>query len=280
MAYPTRRRRARTQGQDEVQKIDGVTAAVLVSDAIRGRYLKRYKRAAGTAHLALLRDSYPSMMRGERTFSPRVYPASRHLVRLTRCTGERRRGGPPHRPESSTWSNRSQTDRESFPGRPLHFKKGARYWTTGVSLGDRTAGVESWMELSGVGWRHRPNMNGESARSGSLCDPGRLLVQRNGEQNPSHHVLRLEIFLRTIGMGIVAADARLGRRFICVNGLKDGGAALASHCRIGLIGIDENFRQAGPLEVGHRPIFGIDRPIADQPVLEPASPRRHKPPGF
>ena len=38
----------------------------------------------------------------------------------------------------------------------------------------------------------------------------KLLRQRNREQNPAHHILRLEILLRAIGMSIVAADARLG----------------------------------------------------------------------
>lgn len=108
----------------------------------------------------------------------------------------------------------------------------------------------------------------------------KLLRQRNREQNPAHHILRLEILLRAIGMSIVAADARLGCGFVCIESLKNRGPALGGHSRVGLIGIHENFRQAGSFEVGHRSVLGIDRPIADQPVLQPASSRRHEPPGF
>ena len=36
-----------------------------------------------------------------------------------------------------------------------------------------------------------------------------LLRQRNGEQNPSHHILGFEVLLRAIGMGVVTAHTGL-----------------------------------------------------------------------
>ena len=115
--------------------------------------------------------------------------------------------------------------------------------------------------------------------AGSLCDP-RLVAERNRQKNAPHHVVRLEVFLRTIGMGIVAADTRLGGRLVCVDGLKDAGATVGGHHCIRPVRVQEDFGETRPFEIGAGPVLGIDRPIADQPVLQPASPRCDEAPRF
>lgn len=105
-------------------------------------------------------------------------------------------------------------------------------------------------------------------------------MERNGKQNPTHHVPRLEILLWAVWVRIMTTHARLRNRFICIEGLKDGSPTLGRHACIGLIGIHEDLRKAGSLEVGHWPVLFIDCPTANQPVSKSTLLFGHEPPRF
>jgi hypothetical protein len=62
--------------------------------------------------------------------------------------------------------------------------------------------------------------------------------------------------------------------------LKDGSPTLGCHPSIGAIGIHEDLRQAGSLELGGWPILFVYRPIANQPESQPTSIRSDESPRF
>ena len=92
-----------------------------------------------------------------------------------------------------------------------------------------------------------------------------LVGKRKGQQDSPHHVMRLEIFLWTVGVRVVATHTGLGQGLVRVQCLEDGPAPLGRHTGMGTIRIDQDFGETGSLEVGGRTIRLIDRPIADEP---------------
>src|SRR5690349_16882798 len=89
---------------------------------------------------------------------------------------------------------------------------------------------------------------------------GRLLSQLNTDHDRTHDIINLEVSLRTVGMGIMAADTGLSdgqvgiHRFIItsVAYLRDPGE--------GMVGLSHNSTQRNTLERSCRDISLVDRP--------------------
>jgi hypothetical protein len=79
---------------------------------------------------------------------------------------------------------------------------------------------------------------------------------------------------------IVTIGAVLRHGFIGVEGLEDANLALGGSASIGTIGIHEDLRKRGSLELCRWAIPFIYRPTADQPVSNPNSLFGHEPPRF
>ena len=91
----------------------------------------------------------------------------------------------------------------------------------------------------------------------------------NREKNPTHHVSRLEIPLWAFGVHIVTIGAPLRQGFIGIDCLEDTSLALGCDACIGTIGIHEDLRERGPLELCRWAIPSIYRPTTDQPESNP-----------
>jgi hypothetical protein len=73
----------------------------------------------------------------------------------------------------------------------------------------------------------------------------------------------------------MTTDTGLRNRFIWIQCLEDGSPTLGRHAGIGTIGVHEDLRQAGSLELGGWPILFVYRPIANQPESDPIGVFRH-----
>ena len=107
-----------------------------------------------------------------------------------------------------------------------------------------------------------------------------LLRERNRDKNPTHHVSRLEIPLRAFGVHIVTIGTYFRQGFIGIDCLEDTSLAIGCHASIGTIGIHEDLRQRGPLELCRWAILFIDRPTADQPESNSIGLLSDEPSGF
>ena len=107
-----------------------------------------------------------------------------------------------------------------------------------------------------------------------------LVGKRKGQQDSPHHVMRLEIFLWTVRVRVVATHTGLGQGLVRVQSLEDGSAPFGRHTGMRAIGIDQDRGQTGPLEVGGRTIRLIDRPIADEPESNAIALLRNEPTRF
>ncbi len=102
----------------------------------------------------------------------------------------------------------------------------------------------------------------------------------NRYKNPTHHVSRLEIPLWGFGVHIVTIGTELRQGFIGIEGLEDASPALGSNASIGTIGIHEDLRKRGPLELCRWAIPFIYRPTTNQPVSNPIWLFSHEAPRF
>jgi hypothetical protein len=111
-------------------------------------------------------------------------------------------------------------------------------------------------------------------------EPFPLSRKWNREKNPTHHVSLLEIPLWTSGVHIVTIGAPLGQSLIGIKGFEDAGLAIGRDTHIRTIGIHEDLLKGGPLEFRGRAVLFINRPIADQPELNPMFFFSHEAPCF
>ena len=107
-----------------------------------------------------------------------------------------------------------------------------------------------------------------------------LFGEWNRYKNPTHHVSRLEIPLWAFGVHIVTIGAHLRQGFIGIECLEDTSPALGCNACIGTIGIHEDLRKRGPLELCRWTIPSIYRPTADQPESNPIWLFSYEPPRF
>jgi len=107
-----------------------------------------------------------------------------------------------------------------------------------------------------------------------------LLGEWNRYQSPTHHVSRLEIPLWAFGVHIVTIGAVLRHGFISIECLEDASPALGGNASIGTIGVHEDLRKPGPLELRRWTILFIDRPTADELESNPFSLLGRAPPRF
>ena len=97
--------------------------------------------------------------------------------------------------------------------------------------------------------------------------PARLL-HRNADHDRSHDIIDLEVPFGAILMGIVAADASLGYCEIGIDGLEVTGPSFLHNTGMGFSGMSENSTQACFLKLAGSAVPFIDRPEADQPILD------------
>src|SRR2546425_862107 len=82
------------------------------------------------------------------------------------------------------------------------------------------------------------------------------------------------------GIGFVTIGAPLRQGFIGIECLEDASPALGCNACIGTIGIHEDLRKRGPLELCRWAIPFIYRPTADQPESNPIWLFSYDPPRF
>src|SRR5215467_846508 len=109
-------------------------------------------------------------------------------------------------------------------------------------------------------------MTGDSsARSFRLFS---LTTQWKADHESSHDVTNLEVLLRTVGMCVVAFDARRCDGNIGIDRFEHLICAALDRAGIRSGGMCLNFLQTSPLEFSGRRIPLIDRPLTDQMVAD------------
>jgi hypothetical protein len=89
------------------------------------------------------------------------------------------------------------------------------------------------------------------------------LGEWNRYQSPAHHVSRLEISLWAFGVHIVTIGTLPRHGFIGIECLEDASSTLGGNASIGTIGVREELRKPGLLELCRWAILFIYRPAAD-----------------
>ena len=99
-----------------------------------------------------------------------------------------------------------------------------------------------------------------------------LFSQGKVDEDTPHHVPDLEIFLRTLGVIVMAPDAGMGSGDIGINGLIKPSVSFFDDPGKRFLGVADNFLQAGFFVLRSWGIFFIDGPKAGQIIPHSNSP--------
>src|SRR5205807_8966936 len=101
-------------------------------------------------------------------------------------------------------------------------------------------------------------------------------LQRYRDEHPTHHVILLEVPLRTVRVCVMAPDACLRNGFVRIDRLQIRIRPVHDDFGIGMIGILEGFLEPSVFELVLPPIPFINRPEADKPVSNPGGGMSHQ----
>jgi hypothetical protein len=95
-----------------------------------------------------------------------------------------------------------------------------------------------------------------------------LLPDGDRNHDCTHHIIQLEITFGAVGMRVVATEAGLGGREIGIHRLKIARLPDLHKAGVGSIRLRQDGSEPGLLKLVRRDIALVDRPQADQPVLD------------
>jgi hypothetical protein len=96
----------------------------------------------------------------------------------------------------------------------------------------------------------------------------RLVTQRDGNYDPTHNIIYLEIPFRAVGVRVVAPDTRLGDSPVGVDRYEKLLLAACDGTSKGTTRVPLDLCKTFLLELSSRPILLVNGPEADQAVTE------------